>query len=323
MTISRRSLLLRLLPAVGVLTAACGDDDPLIRITAADDRLMAASTSPPVARAAPQSSGMPVLSLPGTPIPQGGSFSAQLTGDRLVNVSVEYLGHQFPTLEEHGTHLTVLPVGQAIGTTEQVPPGTHSVIASYEIIGSPLPRALEGSVTVTPTEFPVESLSFTPEVAALLEPSRAEQEAVLLEAAYGGFTPERLWDGFFLRPSAAEISDVYGSRRSYQGGPPAGSHAGVDFGAAAGDPVFAAANGRVVQAQMMPVRGNMVILDHGAGVFTGYCHLTSFAVQPGQEVRAGDLIAATGTTGLSTGPHLHWEVAVGGMQVDGLRWLQV
>src|SRR5205823_12065814 len=102
---------------------------------------------------------------------------------------------------------------------------------------------------------------------------------------------------------------------------PTGSHSGVDFGAAPGSPATAAAHGRVLLTRRMVQHGNMVSIDHGAGVFTGYCHLSAFAVSEGDEVQAGDLVGYTGATGLVTGPHLHWDVLVGGIHVDGLRWL--
>ncbi len=319
MTLSRRTLLFSLLPAALAL-AGCEDDPPLVRITATDAPAPTVGPSPS-GRSASLRSEPPALSLPDGPVAQGGTFVASLTGDRIATATVEFNGRQFQTIQENGAYLAIIPVGQLIGSTEQVRPGTYPVAMHYELLGQPLPRTLEGSVTVTPTEFPVEYITFTPQVAALLEPSRVEQETAMLKAAYGGVSPVRLWEGFFLRPSVAEVSDVYGSRRSYQGGPVSGSHSGVDFNAPAGAPVYAAARGRVVLAQPLPVRGNTVILDHGAGVFTGYCHLSDFWVEPGQDVRSGEPIAATGATGLVTGPHLHWELVVGGQHVDGLRWL--
>jgi murein DD-endopeptidase MepM/ murein hydrolase activator NlpD len=323
MALSRRSLLLGLIPATaGLALAACDGEERSLRIGPADASEAGTETPRPAAGTAMRTRPAPSLALPREPISQGGMFQATLSGDGLINVTAEFMGRRFATIEENGAFLTFVPVGQMIGATEQVPPGTYPVAMHYEIAGLPLPRTLEGSVSVTPTDFPTEILTFTPQVAALLEPARVEQETAMLRAAYGGFTPLRLWDGGFTRPSPAEISDVYGSRRSYQGGPTTGSHAGVDFGAVTGVPVLAAADGRVVLAQMMPVRGNMVILDHGAGVYTGYCHLASFSVEVGQDVRAGERIAATGATGLATGPHLHWEVVAGGMHVDGLRWLR-
>ena len=98
-------------------------------------------------------------------------------------------------------------------------------------------------------------------------------------------------------------------------------HAGVDFGAPAGTPVTAAASGKVVGAGTLGGYGNTVTLRHPGGVETRYAHLSSIAVSVGQEVVAGRTIGAVGSTGQSTGPHLHLEVRVGGQPVDPLPWL--
>jgi murein DD-endopeptidase MepM/ murein hydrolase activator NlpD len=67
-------------------------------------------------------------------------------------------------------------------------------------------------------------------------------------------------------------------------------------------------------------RGNSVIIDHGAGVFTGYHHLSRIDVVDGQEVVAGTVVGGIGATGLATGPHLHWELIIGGVNVDPVFW---
>ncbi len=80
-------------------------------------------------------------------------------------------------------------------------------------------------------------------------------------------------------------------------------------------------SGRVALARQLAVRGNMVIIDHGGGVLSGYAHLSAFAVAEGQLVEKGQLIAYVGDSGLSTAPHLHWEISVHGVLVDPLRFL--
>jgi murein DD-endopeptidase MepM/ murein hydrolase activator NlpD len=70
------------------------------------------------------------------------------------------------------------------------------------------------------------------------------------------------------------------------------------------------------------LRGNVVILDHGLGVFTTYAHLSAVGVQVGQEIEAGQAFANVGTTGLSEGPHLHWELWVKGVNVDPVDWVK-
>jgi len=70
------------------------------------------------------------------------------------------------------------------------------------------------------------------------------------------------------------------------------------------------------------VRGNAVILDHGHGVFTGYWHLASLNVRAGERVDVGHVLGTVGNTGLSTGPHLHWELRISGVAVDPLQWVE-
>ena len=89
-----------------------------------------------------------------------------------------------------------------------------------------------------------------------------------------------------------------------------------------GTPVHASAPGRVAAVMQLKVRGNVVIIDHGRGVFTMYCHLSRTVVKEGQMVDVGDVVAYSGNTGRSEGPHIHWELAVGGITVDPLPWAQ-
>jgi murein DD-endopeptidase MepM/ murein hydrolase activator NlpD len=111
------------------------------------------------------------------------------------------------------------------------------------------------------------------------------------------------------RPIAAAVGDRYGPRG-------AGWHPGLDFPAPAGTPVAAAAGGRVTRAGWNDGYGLTVVVYHGRGVRTRYAHLSSIAVGRGARVRAGWLVGRVGTTGNSTGPHLHFEITVRGGAVD-------
>lgn len=121
-------------------------------------------------------------------------------------------------------------------------------------------------------------------------------------------------------PADGWLSSTFGIRRH----PVTGQmefHDGVDIAGRMGSPVVAAADGRVVMAGRRSGYGVAVIVDHGYGVRTLYGHLASFRVRPGQAVTKGQIIGAMGNTGLSTGPHLHYEVHVNGRPVDPLRYL--
>ncbi len=132
------------------------------------------------------------------------------------------------------------------------------------------------------------------------------------------------WTDSFHLPIAdyLEVSSSYGTRRSIGGGWYATYHEGIDYSAYRGTPVMASAAGTVVLAGRLSVRGNAVIIDHGAGVYTGMYHLSSLETAVGDTVQAGDIIGAVGTTGLSTGNHLHWDLIVNNMWVDGEAWLE-
>jgi murein DD-endopeptidase MepM/ murein hydrolase activator NlpD len=98
-------------------------------------------------------------------------------------------------------------------------------------------------------------------------------------------------------------------------------HTGMDFGAPAGTPIYAASDGVVVSAGTRGGYGNATVIDHGGGVATLYAHQSRLGVRPGQRVARGELIGWVGSTGFSTGPHLHFEVRVNGTPVDPAGYL--
>jgi len=98
-------------------------------------------------------------------------------------------------------------------------------------------------------------------------------------------------------------------------------HTGVDIGGPSGAPIRAADSGVVVMAGWNGGYGNWTLIDHGGGLATGYAHQSSIGVSRGQRVGRGDVIGRVGSTGASTGPHLHFEVRVGGSPVNPLNYL--
>lgn len=204
-----------------------------------------------------------------------------------------------------------------VGTEDRVGPAPLSADLTT-LDGTP--ATFERVVTVLKTAWTVDYITLTPEVGELLDPEIVAREERRLTAIYAGVT-ERQWAGAWVLPVDAPVSGYFGEQRSFNGGPVGGHHGGTDFGAEAGQPVHATNSGTVVLAERLDVRGNMVIVDHGAGVFSGYGHQEALAVAAGQTVTTNQLLGYVGTTGLSTGPHLHWEMAVAGVLVDGLRWV--
>jgi len=99
-------------------------------------------------------------------------------------------------------------------------------------------------------------------------------------------------------------------------------HAGIDMSGNAGDPILASADGMVVLAEPTSGYGNVVVVDHGNTIATLYAHMTADAVTVGQRVAEGELLGFVGSTGFSTGPHLHFEARVGGTPVDPMLYLR-
>ncbi|WP_322795615.1 M23 family metallopeptidase [Tepidiforma sp.] len=155
-------------------------------------------------------------------------------------------------------------------------------------------------------------------------PPPLEPEQPRLDALYATVTP-RQWELPFIIPvelgGPVFISGYFGEQRSFNGGPRTGHHGGTDIGAPMGTPVRSTNYGTVVLSELTLVRGELVVVDHGAGVLSCYGHLSERRVAVGEQVRRGDIVGLVGSTGLSSGPHLHWELSVGGVLVDGLRWL--
>ena len=149
---------------------------------------------------------------------------------------------------------------------------------------------------------------------------RAERERLF--TIWSERTPVPQWQTPFAEPvqSYLRVSSNYGARRSYNGGPYRTYHEGVDYAAYGGTPVYAPARGTVVLAEELYVRGGAVIVDHGLGIYSGYYHMSAVHARPGQVVEPGALLGEVGTSGLSSGNHLHWDLLVAETWVDAAAW---
>jgi murein DD-endopeptidase MepM/ murein hydrolase activator NlpD len=130
-------------------------------------------------------------------------------------------------------------------------------------------------------------------------------------------SPEKLWEGTFIIPLDDKLFDGFGVKR-YINGKFHNIHTGIDIGGTEGDNIVASNNGIVNLAMKLHVTGNTIILDHGKSLYTGYSHLSKILVKEGDEVKKGDVIGLVGSTGFSTGPHLHWTAAVGSTYIEPL-----
>jgi murein DD-endopeptidase MepM/ murein hydrolase activator NlpD len=146
---------------------------------------------------------------------------------------------------------------------------------------------------------------------------RVNKEARQLEALLQVFRDERLWRGAFIRPVEGELSGAFGLSRIINGQRKS-PHTGIDLRAEEGAPVLACNSGVVALVDDLFFGGKSVILDHGGGLYSIYFHLSAAMVKEGDRVNTGTMLGRVGSTGRSTGSHLHWAIRMNGARVDPL-----
>jgi len=245
---------------------------------------------------------------------QGETFKLTVqTSDELKGVTVRFAGRAWPLYATgQKTWLTIL------GTDPTMPVGKQVVTVEGVTVSGKVVRARR-DVSVTKVTFPSRRVTFDPEIQKLITPEAVARERRAVVEALRVLHPEGLWEDPLLLPVEARISSPYGVLSVYQGRV-SGFHGGADIAADAGTPVRAAGRGIVRLAEALPLSGNAVIIDHGLGLVTFYLHMQEVRVPPNQRVERGDIVGLVGSTGLSTGPHLHWEMRVNGVKVDPLPW---
>lgn len=208
-------------------------------------------------------------------------------------------------------------------------------LAPIALASAPGPRTLQGvvvdefgiwhrataSLEVAPNPHPIQQLSIPASVLAVSTNDGRELEARTLETAFAAVGPSMRWEEPFLLPIQGRGTSGFGLPRRYGPGGNVSFHLGTDIAAPEGTPIQATNGGVVLVAGQYPIKGGLVILDHGFGVTSLYFHQSRIAVEVGDVVARGDVVGYVGSTGLSTGPHLHWEMRVDGVPTDPMAWV--
>ena len=247
------------------------------------------------------------LTIDQSPAVQGATLLVELgTGRPDVRLSID--GRSLPVACREGVWRGLL------GLAADAEPGPRRLLV--EVAG----QAREHEFQVVGGSFPFTEITVNEEIAHLLDPHAAAEERAFVQSLVGGMSGVPAWTGVFGIPSSGTASSPYGQRRVFHPGAIPYVHEGDDVAAPLGALVAAPAAGTVAWAGPLAIRGNTLVLDHGFGVYSVVVHLDRVDVVAGDAITRGQALGGVGNTGRSTGPHLHWEVHVGGVAVDPAVW---
>ncbi len=252
------------------------------------------------------------------PITQGATVQVKVTATQPVTLSgllVDHPLHFFP--QEDGSQVALQ------GVHAMTEPGLYPLRIDVTLSDGSV-QSFEQMVLVTSGNYPPETIYVEP---STIDPAVTGPEDAWLLSVVTPVTPEKYWQGMFQLPVAGDnycVRSRYGNRRTYNDGALQSFHTGLDFGPCSEShplDIYAPADGVVVFTGLQTVRGNATIIDHGQGVYSGLYHQAEIYVSVGDHVTAGQLIGKIGATGRVTGPHLHWDLWVNGIQVNPTLWL--
>jgi murein DD-endopeptidase MepM/ murein hydrolase activator NlpD len=175
-------------------------------------------------------------------------------------------------------------------------------------------------IVIRRTVFPSQNVKLAPDIEAL---HSTPEEMALLTSFRDTVSETRSWRDPFTPPVSGCMTSPFGVKRLHNGKATGEYHGGVDQRTPEGEAVRAVAAGTVTFAKQFNVLGNAVGIDHGQGLESMYLHMSRLAVAPEATVQRGDILGYAGSTGRSTGPHLHWVLYVNGINVNPAQWIKL
>jgi hypothetical protein len=240
----------------------------------------------------------------------GGVVTFKLTGSPEAVPTASFNGKPVMVVRQNDSWLAILGLGLSIE------PGDYHVDVKQGGDDQKLPfKVADKKYSVQQLKVPPGQVNLSPENEA-----RAAAESEKVRAALNGFSASAPATLRLTQPVPGRRSSSFGLRRMFNG-ESRNPHSGMDIAAPTGTPIKAPLDGRVVDVGNYFFNGNNVIVDHGQGLLTMYCHLSKIRVEVGQPLKRGEVLGDVGATGRVTGPHLHWGVTLNGVMVDPALFL--
>ncbi|GAB5491116.1 MAG: hypothetical protein Phog2KO_13310 [Phototrophicaceae bacterium] len=248
---------------------------------------------------------------------QGQVGLLQLTGDNIQEGRILFRNREYPFFNSNDDGWYAFVVADIDAQARNYP---ISIIIRLED-GTTVNFA--DSITIESSGYIRQVFEVPSTLGYLIDPAVERNEFARIDSLVENFSLERYWtDSAWSLPIASPYSSSFGQYRILNEAVQT-RHTGWDQSAPVGTPISTMSDGVVVFANQLDIRGNYVLIDHGWGIYTGYAHMSQMIVQQGQVVTQGEIIGASGNTGRSNGPHLHWEIMVNGEWVDGVLFLEM
>ena len=200
-----------------------------------------------------------------------------------------------------------------LGISRTLSPGNYKVT-----INNTIPMTL----TIKDGKFPYSHITLLGEKKTLADDeSELTEEVTLIKEKCDIITPKKLFSSQFIVPTDGRVTTKFGAYRIYNQKKESHRHAGIDLANKEGTLIVATNSGKVILSKQLKSHGNTILIDHGWGIISIYNHLNSRSVKEGDLVKINQPIGTMGTTGISTGSHLHWGLSVLGTRVNPAYWL--
>jgi murein DD-endopeptidase MepM/ murein hydrolase activator NlpD len=222
-------------------------------------------------------------------------------------------------LNQRSAKLYLQPDGKRFGLlpiSVKDAPGTFSLLIRRADDGAPQ----NVPVVIRKTIFPSQNVKLTPEIEGL---HSTPEEMALLTTFREAISEARSWADPLAPPVSGCMTSPFGVKRLHNGKLTGEYHGGVDQRTPEGEAIRAVTAGTIIFAKQFNVLGNAVGIDHGQGLESMYLHMSRLVVAPGAAVQRGDILGYAGSTGRSTGPHLHWVLYVNGVNVNPAQWVKL